>query len=328
MVLGLGLPLLAILLIPCLAIIVLFSMGQGNGAQASRPIEPKPGSASQTALTNLKRYSQSSQYLAQNGPKVIDSLRQELDKVGTEIDAHRDSPKYSDASNLLTKMRDELTTIQANATSNRAAANTAATQFMKDRDTLENFALIITGGGTANISSGNPDVASCQKLANMPDKLTFDQPNDHSGFSNGKITRKDGTPIDIDPKLCKFLDSVISSGTLQGAYPIKLMSVVGHHSQYVAGHEGDPNRESRHWTGHAVDIWEPANKPSVAAKLMPWVVENRGALAAGGIVPSQVIGPRKSDSDGGNYTRYAVNHSQSAPGFFVPGHNNHVHVGF
>jgi len=311
-----GLLIAAMIIIPIAA----FGLFRGNGAVQSTPIDPSPNSPAHQYIQDLKRLTNTRDYLATAGPEVFDSVSLALDKLEKELNStYADNSKHDDAITLLTQLRTELNNIRTNTLTNPTLAKENAIKFTTDRDAFELLMADIVTPGKGNGSvNGSTD---CSQLADEPDKVKVDHPNDLAGLKTGSIVRKDGTLVPIDPLICQFLNTIVSNGI----YPITLSSIVGTHSQNVAGSSG---RQSRHWTGHGVDIWEPKGGASLAGKLMPWIYNNQATLRAGGIMPSQVIGPKNSQADHQNYTRYAINGHISAPGFYVSGHNDHVHIGF
>ena len=146
---------------------------------------------------------------------------------------------------------------------------------------------------------------------------------------SGNIIRMDGVPVPIDLKICGFLQMFYADPANANTV-LRITEIVGDHNEYVAG----SSRPSRHWTGHEMDIGERSQKVNgveaggVAAKIMPWIYNHQTQLAAAHLMPRIVIGPEQSIFDGKDYTQYAINKGKSSPGFFLPGHNNHVHVGF
>ncbi len=193
----------------------------------------------------------------------------------------------------------------------------------------------LIGGGAdkCDESPGTGVIASkeCKDVIQLirRKKIIVDRPNDRKGFETGSIIRKDSTPVQIDPKICGLLNTLVANEIA----PIQILSLVGRHSRCVGGDPktGPPascqiigKRESRHWTGHGIDI----GNVKISGRLMPWIVKNKKKLNDAGLWPKQVIGPLKSKYDGKNYTQWAISAGKHAPGFFVSGHDDHIHIGY
>jgi hypothetical protein len=182
---------------------------------------------------------------------------------------------------------------------------------------------VINGGtNTPFQTASSSSLVSCIALARNKN-ISFSHTNDYAGFLFGQIVRVKGASgypagslVPLDTKMCALMQ------TFEASHPtvkINFNSVVGTHPIVT----GNNSRQSRHSTGHGMDL-----NVDLAGILMPWIIQNITQLTAAGIMPHQVIGPNHSDFDGKDYTSYAVNGGVQSKGFFVAGHNNHVHIGF
>jgi hypothetical protein len=315
------------MVVPIVLVVVAFtiiSQAPGNGADHSQAINPNPISPAAEYLSDLKRFANTQDYLLQNGPTNFDKVSGSLDKLKKLLDEkYANHSKYTEAIGLIATMQTELSQIRNNVAGQPTVAKQNAVKFMADSAALETLMATITGNasGTASVDDSPADLSFCAKLLNEPDKVKIAQPNDKEGLKTGKITRKDHVVVDLDPKVCKFVSTLVDNGI----YPLTLTSLVGNHDQAVHSAKGN---QSRHWTGHAVDIGEPRGGVSVAAKVMPWVIANQAKLNEASIMPRQVIGPVKSVSDGKNYSGLEINGGKPAPGFYLKDHDNHVHIGY
>lgn len=165
-----------------------------------------------------------------------------------------------------------------------------------------------SGDGDEGPGIGGPVVIApgdCSEAAQRSN-VTFEQTNDRQGMlAGGVIINKDGEKVTVDGRVCQLINTLAENG-----FSLRISSIVGHHSQYEAG----STNESRHWTGHAFDI----GNEDICGSLEPWIVQNLSGTA---LMPRQVIGPIRC-------SQWAVNRGQQSPGFYVEGHEDHIHIGF
>jgi hypothetical protein len=161
------------------------------------------------------------------------------------------------------------------------------------------------GDGAEETGPSEPVTIVPGSCSDAAQKVSFDQTNDRDGMlAGGEIVRMDGVKITVDNRVCQLINTLVDNG-----FHIRVSSIVGHHSQYSSS-----GNESRHWTGHALDI----GNEELCSTLEPWIVQN---LSGNELMPRQVIGPTRCSD-------WAVNQGQRSPGFYVEGHEDHIHIGF
>lgn len=143
-------------------------------------------------------------------------------------------------------------------------------------------------------------VANGQPVATM-NGISAVKGNDREGLPAGIIRRSDGQLVSLDPHLNATLKALQDAGI-----PVTLTSVVGNHSEHVAG----TNRVSRHWDGAAFD---GTNDERVTR----YIFEHRVELGVQQIITA-------------NYPQYNISGGQ--PFTYSAGtlnsHRNHTHYGY
>lgn len=153
--------------------------------------------------------------------------------------------------------------------------------------------------------------------------VTFDHSNDRQGLMlSDQIVRKDKTLVTVDPAIIAFL---AWAGNNFG--PIRVGSLVGTHPQYVDG--SNNTRESRHWTGHAVDIASISGKrvdDGTAKEAVRAFMTAVGALQES-IRPNQQIcnGCGREDTE---IQTLQLDAGLPKGGHWVSDHIDHVHIGY
>lgn len=160
-------------------------------------------------------------------------------------------------------------------------------------------------------------------------KITFNHANDQAAMTTGYVVRETaegkGEHVPVDPQLCRLM--IYLTGKVSS---FRVWTLVGTHDRFVAC-GSPPCNESRHWTGHAIDIDQienqlvesPAGKPATI-KLMKAV----DALIGTNLVPNQMIctGNGRDDPDVYNLE---IDDFKLAPNFYsADDHRNHVHIGY
>jgi hypothetical protein len=180
--------------------------------------------------------------------------------------------------------------------------------------------------GTNFVAGDRGEILSALRDHINSKQLTFNpgNANDRNGLMlSGSILRKDGVLVEIDTDVIKFLVWACNH------YTIRAWSIVGGHSQFVAG----GGNESRHWTGHAVDIDNISGKnvedPSARDAVMAFMnsVKSISPLNGNVIIPNQMI------CNGAGHVDPVVKALQlnnKIPTSFVTDddHTNHVHIGY
>ena len=163
-----------------------------------------------------------------------------------------------------------------------------------------------TGGSdsTDSTDSENPENntgpnGTPGKPGTMAEKVTLIKPNDAAGFPTGAIVRSDGTIVPVDQHLYDDLQKLSENGM-----DVTVTSMVGNHDQFVSG----SNTESRHWTGHAMDI---ANNEAATK----YLYDNRVTLGIHQII-SGAYPWYNYDSQGRTFSDSLLRQ-----------HDNHVHIG-
>lgn len=150
-----------------------------------------------------------------------------------------------------------------------------------------------------------PASADCAAIAASYGRgLQVTEANDREGLPQGKILRSDGTMVNVSPSVCRILVNLTDDGLSPRA-----TCVVCNHTQFVK----NSNRESRHWTGQAVDL---GNNCEIARYLF----ERRRTYRIGDLIT-------------GACPDYNMDNGQPVPWSYWDidtqrGHMNHIHVGF
>lgn len=152
-------------------------------------------------------------------------------------------------------------------------------------------------------------------------QLKFDHENDRSGLRLGRaVLRSDGTNVEIDPAVIQFI-----AWAADNFAPLRVSSLIGSHSRLVAG----SNRESRHWTGHALDIGSISGKRVDDSTATPAVQAFMRAVNALPLQtrPNQQIcnGCGANDVE---VQALQIDNKQPKGGVWVSDHTDHVHIGY
>jgi hypothetical protein len=146
-----------------------------------------------------------------------------------------------------------------------------------------------------------------------------DHPNDRSGLLlSGSVMRSDGALVPIDPQVIKFL---VWAGD---QYGVRASCIVGTHDRLVKG----STHESRHWTGHAVDLGSVLNVRVDHSDSKGAVMQFMRAVKAlpPGLIPNQMI------CNGCGYEMpdvKALQLNNSQPDDYITGgHLDHIHIGY
>jgi hypothetical protein len=196
------------------------------------------------------------------------------------------------------------------------------------RFTLPGTITPMSSAGYADTTS--VPVAKAESLVELRDlvtkgKISFSHANDRSGVMlSGSVLRTDGSLVSIDPAIVSFL---VWAGR---QWKLNISSMLGSHDQYVK--DSHPPRESRHWTGHAIDINEIGHSVSGIVQspaTTPAVKEFMRAVGmlSPSFIPNQLICNGCGQEDA-TVQELQLDNGNPKSGHWVDGHIDHVHVGF
>lgn len=230
-----------------------------------------------------------------------EEFKKELERVKNQIESLPiDQTKKEEAGKKIDSALDLVSQIILLPT---AARQKAAQEKIAQIERLLKEVQTITGVGA------DWDPIACPQILETKG-ITILRSNDQEGFRTGKIESKrlTGHIVSLDGRICRLLLEFARNNVL----PITVSTVVGGHKQFATG-----GRQSRHWTGHAIDI----GNEEIGAKLMPWIISNSSTLQTKDLMPRQVIGPTR-------FAQWAVDKGKNRPGFTDAEHQNHIHIGF
>lgn len=150
-------------------------------------------------------------------------------------------------------------------------------------------------------------------------KITFAHANDRAGMTNGtgQVRRKDGAIVNIDTQVLRSYVYMVNKG-----FSFTVSSMIGTHAKLSSS-----GNVSRHWEGHAYDVSVINGRDidSGRASAKPATVDFMKTLAA---MPSD-LSPRQIICSGNGIIDPEILALEKGVGNkVIPGHTNHVHVGY
>lgn len=151
-------------------------------------------------------------------------------------------------------------------------------------------------------------------------RIAFLPSNDRAGLAGGTgvVRRSDGADVPVDTQVLRMLVALADQG-----FTFHVSSVIGGHTKNVSG----SGNVSRHWDGHAADVnvINGVDIDTGGAAAKPHTVRFMQALNA---LRGTDLAPRQVICSGNGRVDPDVLRLQIGVSGVVPGHTNHVHVGY